>query len=43
MVLKFIGNNDGPSIEEYIKYEKDLWKKHWRVWLVTNLRDDALN
>ena len=35
------GNTDGPSIEEYIKYEKDVWTTSWRFWVELCLKDDA--
>jgi hypothetical protein len=30
--MYFTGKYDGPSIEEYIKDNKSLWKERWKIW-----------
>jgi hypothetical protein len=31
--MYFTGKDDGPSIEEYIKSQKSLWKENWKFCL----------
>jgi len=37
----FTGNDDGVSIEEYIKHIKLQWEEQWRTWVIWNLQDKA--
>ena len=37
----FTGKFDGPSIEEYIKCAKSLWKNSWIFGLCLGVKDDA--
>jgi len=39
--LFFIGKDDGPSIEEFLKAHKSEWKEKWIFYLVFYLREDA--
>ena len=34
MELKFIGNNDGPSIEQYLVAVKHCYGKFWRYHMI---------
>lgn len=42
MALKFRGNNDGPSIEEYIKFWKTKFPSSWEYAIWDNLQGIAL-
>ena len=42
MGMYFTGNNDGPSIEEYIKYYKKTFLSSWKFAIWANLRGNAL-
>ena len=41
MKLKFIGNNDGHSIEQYLIAVKHQYAQFWRHGMVFHLSDDA--
>jgi hypothetical protein len=36
----FMGKDDGPSIEEFIKYQKSLWQEKWKDCLHCGFKDD---
>ena len=42
MELKFIGNNDGPSIEEYIEFWKKKFPSTWEFSIWASLQVNAL-
>ena len=39
--MKFTGNDDGPSIEEFILFLKEQYSNMWRPWLCFCIQDDA--
>ena len=41
-IFFFTGNNNGPTIEEFIKIQKSLWQKHWKCFIVANFKDEAV-
>jgi len=39
--MKFIGSDDGPTIEEFIAFLKEQYSNMWRPWLYFCIQDDA--
>jgi len=39
--LYFTGKDDGPTIEEFIKQHKCVWKNSWKWWAVEDFKDEA--
>ena len=39
--LGFTGKDNGPTIEEYIKKQKSLWKNNWKWWVLELFREEA--
>jgi len=40
--MSFIGKNDGPDIEEYIKWMKLKYPTTWKENMYIHLKDEAL-
>jgi hypothetical protein len=41
-MLYFTGRDDGHSIEEYIQYDKSVWKENWKSHLHWGFKDEVL-
>jgi hypothetical protein len=39
--MYFIGNDEGPSIEDFLKSQKSEWKEQWKFFLHICLREDS--
>ena len=40
-IMKFTGNDDGPTIEEFIAFLKEQYSNIWRIGICLCLQDDA--